>query len=312
MILLNGRFMLQEVSGVQRYAREIWRHWPVEAVVPGGIGGHLWEQVLLPRQLAARGRPLLVGLCNSGPLTYARQVITIHDAGFLVNPRWYSRRFAAFYRAVIPRLAQRSLAVATVSEASKVDLCERLHLCPAKVHVIPNATRFDQHPVPPLRQGRYLLAVASLNPRKNLPVLLSAYRKIGRPLPLVLVGRPGPAYARQRVDLTGVEHMHAADDATLQSLYQHAAVTIAPSLYEGFGLPCLEALASGCPVIASDIPPHREVCRDQATYFPPTSVDALAACMEAAIQSAQRVLFESPYRWEHSARCWRTLCESLL
>jgi glycosyltransferase involved in cell wall biosynthesis len=144
-------------------------------------------------------------------------------------------------------------------------------------------------PTPPELPKEYILAVGTLEPRKGLDVLLTAYRALlanspDRP-PLVLVGPPGwgPALSTAGVPADRVIRPGYVDGPTLRGIVAGATVLAFPSRYEGFGLPPLEALAAGTPVVASDLPATREVLGGHARLVPPADADALAAALHSVI-----------------------------
>jgi len=270
-IAVNGRFLRQRVTGVQRYAREIIRRLPgqVDLVAPGvvaqGFAGHLWEQLILPRR--AGKEALLWCPANSGPLSASRLVLTIHDISPLVHPEWYGARYAAWYAFLAPRLAHKALRVLTDSEFSRQEMLQALRLEGERVLVVPCGVdrqqffRREQGEVESVRRRYaldkpYLLAVGSLSPRKNRDMLLRVWQdKVARSqeIELVLVG--GGSRALRKTDLgelpPGVRVAGYVADGDLPALYSGALALVEPSLYEGFGLPILEAMACGTPVIAS-------------------------------------------------------------
>jgi glycosyltransferase involved in cell wall biosynthesis len=201
-IFLNGRFLDQEMTGVQRYAHGMLASLaprlrvlrPEVALSP--TRGHLWEQVVLPRQC---GRSLLWSPGNTGPLAKANQVVTVHDASTLDHPEWFSGKFAAWYRFLLPRLARRVRKIITVSEFSKERLIATCSIPADKIAVIHNAidARFEPasaQAVDALRRRHrlerpYCLYVGSLEARKNVSVLLKVWADLSPPdCDLVLAG----------------------------------------------------------------------------------------------------------------------------
>ncbi len=203
-VTINGRFTLQRLTGVQRHAREITRRLGsrAELVVPpsepSGVRGHLWEQCRLPGLV---GRQVLWSPCGTGPLSVRRQVITVHDTGFIDTPEYYSRAFAAWYHWLIPRLVRKVAGVIVVSEFTRQQLVRHFQIDPARITVVPNGIEgfapATSEQVDAVRRAfglkrNYLLYVGSLKPNKNLTRVLAAWEQTGlaaRGLELAVVGR---------------------------------------------------------------------------------------------------------------------------
>lgn len=261
-MVINGRFLARRVTGVERYGREILRcmgnNGRVESTRWQGWRGHAWEQFILPTKL--KQNSVLWSPANTGPLMVRCQALTIHDLSPLEHPEWFQTRFAAWYRLFLPILAKRVQTIFTPSEYMKQKVISRLGareviLTPNGVdHLLfhPGArqTYFD------LPQG-YVLFVGTLEPRKNLGRLLQAWNEIKdefREMWLMIVGVSGRVFKAIRLshEMERVRFMGYVDDETLAGLYANASLFVLPSQDEGFGLPALEAMASGTPVIVSD------------------------------------------------------------
>lgn len=226
--------------------------------------------------------------------------MTIHDMATLDHPEWFSPRFAAWYRFLIPRLARRVAHIIVVSESTKLRLLTHCRVDPDKVTVIHPGVdkRFNRCPADAVNAMRaaltipdgvpYVLAVGSLEPRKNLGRLLLAWRKLLPSLrhaaTLVLAGGKGkrsifagvPEFNElpDRVCLTGY-----VPEELLPALYSGASVFVFPSMYEGFGSPPLEAMACGTPVIAGNRTSLPEVIGDAGILVDPLDVDAIASAI---------------------------------
>lgn len=329
-IYVNGRFRAHRVTGVQRVAHEITRRLPgnVEICQPkrklAGWQGHLWEQTALPRH--CRGG-VLWSPCASGPITAARHVVTFHDLFVVDSPEWYQAAYASWYGYTLRRLARTALHIISVSEYTKRRLVARFAVDPAKITVIHNgvdAAWFSTSRVAApaarailrLPSARYLLSVGSLEPRKNLKTLLTAWKNVVSELPgdlwLVISGacdenvyqNAGLAELPARVFRTGY-----VSEECLPGLYAGALGFVYPSLAEGFGLPPLEAMACGVPVLTSNTTALPEVCSAAALYFDPTSSHDLARSIKLFVsdQSLQQKLSHlgrqqaSGFNWERTA-----------
>jgi glycosyltransferase involved in cell wall biosynthesis len=297
-IALNARFNRNRPTGMQRYALELSRRLEsyLDPVRPAhtlrGMSGHLWEQFYLP--MAVGGR-LLWSPNNTGPLAVSRHVCTIHDLIPLDRPDWFNPRFAAWYQWLMPKLAQRLQHVIAVSQFTKERVIELLKVPAERITVIPNGVdeRFTPRPVEEvdevcgafgIRRQSYVLCVGSLEPRKNLHRLIDAWRKIHSALPaeidLVVAGAHGSALVFRSVSLNSlpprVRFIGYVSDEQLPALYTGALVFVYPSLYEGFGLPPLESMACGTPVVTSRGSSLEEVVGESAFLVDPTNSDAIA------------------------------------
>jgi glycosyltransferase involved in cell wall biosynthesis len=302
-VQVNGRFMQQRVTGMQRYAREIVARLGsrVELVEPSqaghGIRGHLWEQVGLPCRLR---HSLLWSPCTTGPLGVGSQVVTIHDCAFRDRAECFTPRFAAWLQWLVPRLARRVRQILTVSQFSKGRIADICHVPADKIQVVHNGV--DAHFRPATAEEiiaaraklnlpeNYVLSVGSLEPRKNLPRLLEAWKLIQEQLTsnqqdhpkLVLVGTTAAVFASAKLEapsdsvvLTGY-----VPDEMLPALYSGAAAFVYPSLYEGFGLTVLEAMACGTPVICSSTTSLPEVAGDAAVLVDPSDTAAIGQAIQ--------------------------------
>ncbi|HMA93205.1 MAG TPA: glycosyltransferase family 1 protein [Polyangiaceae bacterium] len=310
-IFINGRFLGQRRTGIQRFAFEtlnaldqllsesdVYRNVEFIVVAPHGtpqptlkvmkfcdVGpfrGHLWEQLTLPAH--CRGA-FLIGFGATGPLAKKQQVVTIHDAAVFVVPDAFGWAFRQWYRFVLPVLARRAERLMTVSEFAKAELVRYLgvaasHACvtgegwehirdvPAEPSVLANHC---------LEPGRYVLAVGSISPHKNLSVVARAMELLGRDLDIdfVVAGPVNRSVFRQGKSEGSLKLIGYVSDGELRALYEHAGAFVHPSRYEGFGIPPIEAMGLGCPVIASNVAAMPEVCGDAAWYFDPDDAPGL-------------------------------------
>ena len=300
-VQFNGRCLAQPLTGVQRYVVELSRKLENElfTIRPAqewaqGLRGHSWEQIYLPKLCDQR---LLWSPGNTGPLLCANQVVTIHDASTLDHPEWFERKFAVLYGWLLPKLARRVRGIITVSAFSKERLIFRLRVPESKIHVVPNglSEEFQLKQEPGLDAGLkepFFLYVGSIEPRKNLGRLLGAWDHAAfKHWRLVIVGERAGIFENVSLKTNSpqVIFIGRLDNQKLLSLYRAAHAFVSPSVYEGFGLPPLEAMACGCPCLISDIPAHREVCGNAPTYVPAHSVnDWVDALREAAGWSAEQ------------------------
>jgi len=286
------------MTGVQRYLDSILQHtrgfapWTTAAprFSARGWRGHLWEQVALP---VIAGRSLLWSPVNSGPLCYPRQVVTIHDMAPLDHPEWCGHAFGFWYRRMLPRLAQQCVRIVTVSHFSRQRILAHTHVDPERISVIPNGVdarftpeRHDQNAAMRkalnLPQGRYVLSVGSLAPRKNIARLLEAWREQESHLPkdmhLILAGDNANHITGGNMDLSfppRTRQLGHVPDQWLPALYANAHVFAYISCYEGFGLPILEAMASGVPVLTSNLGALAELAGEAGWQVDPYDLSAI-------------------------------------
>jgi glycosyltransferase involved in cell wall biosynthesis len=299
-VVVNGRAAARhEIGGVERVARELAAALPrlrpdrYRVVTPPARlahrAGHAWEQAVLP--LAARRASLVLSPANLAPLVLGRRnVVVIHDAAALRHPEWYGRAYVAYQRALLPRLARTAARVITVSEFSRGEVVEVLGAPPERVAVVPNGVdeRFspdaDASPARiALRLGRpYVLVVGTRIARKNLGGLDSAARFLSREGVDLVAAGSGRGYMRAEGD-SPVRALGYVDDDLLPGLYAGASAVVMPSLYEGFGLPVLEAMASGTPVVAADRAALPEVAGEAALLFDPDDPAAAATALERVL-----------------------------
>jgi len=307
-IALNARFYSHVPTGMQRYGLEMTRRFGAELDVVRphrplrGAEGHLWEQLYLPA--ASRGR-LLWSPNNTGPLAVSRQVCTIHDIIPIDRPEWFSPRFAAWYRWLLPRLVHRVQHIIAVSEFTRRRLMERFGVAPNKISVVWNGVDAQFTPQPAeaieemrralgIHSPRYLLSTGSRDPRKNLSGLLETWRRILPQLPddleLVLIGREESSlvFSRAKAGQTPprVRFAGYVKQEQLPALYSGALALIYPSLYEGFGLPPLEAMACGTPVVTSAVTSLPEVVGDAAVLVDPENTDSIAEGVRRIVECA--------------------------
>jgi len=247
----------------------------------------------------ARVSYALIGLSFTVPMRYRPTIVTVHDVCFL-HREWVSRRFHYYYRWLVPYLCRRAHTVVTVSEFSKGEIHRRLGVPTDKIEVIGGAVAPEfvrmASDVPAHDHGAYVLGAASLQRRKNFETLIRGFCALPRQdVSLVLAGGVdrkvygGGAGLAAELDDPRIVLAGYVSDAELAALYRDARVFVFPSLYEGFGIPPLEAMAMGCPVISSRAASLPEVCGDAAHYIDPQDVAGTTAAIE-------RVLGDEGYR----------------
>ncbi|MFL6066181.1 MAG: glycosyltransferase family 4 protein [Gaiellaceae bacterium] len=236
-----------------------------EGVEPLRLAAHRQELRMawtLPR-LLRRVRPALAHFQYALPLACpCPAVVTVHDLSFERDPELMSRRDRAIFRVVVPRAVRRARVVFAVSERTRRDLID-LYRTPAdKIVVTPNAV--DSAFTPDGEPDGYLLFVGAVQRRKNPLAAANAAKDVG--LPLVVVGPEKEPELARELERRGADLRGYVEKAELAALYRRALCVVLPSRFEGFGLPVLEAMACGTPVVAADEPALREVGGDAAIY----------------------------------------------
>lgn len=304
-VVINGRFLEQSTTGVQRFAANVvlaldrvvseaggsqsvrfllavpgacqtaLELESIETCRVGRTRGVLWEQLELP---LFAGNGLILNLCNVGPWFSGRHVTVIHDMAAFSTPANYRPLFRWWYRLLLPRLASTAKRVVTVSRFSASELIRYLQLDGDVVRVVSEGHQHisrieaDTRILDRLKLAdrRFFLAVASRAKNKNVGILAKAISDVSG-VALVVVGERNDevfahesAVADEKILYTG-----RIADREIRALYEKATGFVFPSLYEGFGLPPIEAMSVGCPVLVSNIPTHVEVCGEAAIYFDP-------------------------------------------
>ncbi len=345
--VINGRFLGQRLSGVQRFALEttaalqalaeagaaprftVLRP-PGESADPlpqlaqkvvGSRHGQAWEQLDLPRHT---GGALLVNLGNTAPLLAGRrQAVVIHDAGVFDTPDSYSRAFRTWYRFLHRGLAWRGARLLTVSEFSRGRIAERLGVDAARIGVVPESGEHILHAPAEtgvlaqygLQPGRYAVAVGNRAAHKNLAGLGAAIDLLaGRGLSLAVIGGGGGIFRDGSGGPgAGAIALGRVSDAELRALYEGAVCLIFPSRYEGFGLPPLEAMCCGCPVIAARSGAVPEVCGEAALYADMNAGDGVNAVLTRLLDDAGLAAELRRRGHERAAfYTWRRAAETLL
>lgn len=330
-LYINGNFLNEPLTGVQQYASAMLRQIDLFLCGPGFAGfreavllvpegtecpfpllrvrveevkfgrGNLWEQIALPYR--SRGEVLL-NLCNRAPLFKTRQFLVIHDAAVGATPERFSLCFSLFWQICYQVFARTLLGFATVSAFSRHELHRYFGIPETKISVIypgvdhlhgkkANSELLDRLAI---RDRRYILAVGGTK-NKNLEIIIRALPLMPSDLLLVLAGSREEKIPPELMDR--VVPAGRVTDEELVALYKGAACLVFPSLYEGFGLPPLEAMSLVCPVIAARRASLPEVCGDAALYCDPEDEKDVAAKVSLILNDGE--LAES-YRKKGLAR----------
>jgi glycosyltransferase involved in cell wall biosynthesis len=290
----------------------------------------LWEQTVLPVRLKRHKVDLYHGFAFGAPLfKVCPEILTVYDASVQLTPERHSFPCRAFYRDIVPFIIKGSDGIIAVSRSAKADLLDVPSLPQKKISVIPLGVDPQFRPIhDPYRleqiRHRYslprdfILYVGMIEPRKNLDTLVDAYLSdsLASRFDLVLAGGPGRNYSGllQKIHCSGAAHCIRLPgyipDADLPALYTAASAFVYPSLYESFGLPVLEAMACGTPVVTSSVSSLPEVAGAAALFTDPHDSEALAAALklllnnqnlrtELSMRGLQRA---RSFTWQQTAR----------
>lgn len=342
-IYINGRFLTQKITGVQRYAREITLAIDktiteksisinhkfilftpcgdidnlnlsnIEIKQVGNLHGHLWEQLELP-WYSKDG--FLLSMCNCAPILKRNQAVTIHDAAISAMPKSFSLLFRIWYRMLYFFAKYNAKTIFTVSEFSKGELNKWYSIPLDKIVVTYNGIdhihriKKDKSIIDRLGISniRYVFAVSSLNPSKNFQLVLKAAERIPKVKFIIAGGMNNKVFAGNNWNVpNNVQFIGYVTDEELMALYEHAACFVYPSLYEGFGIPPLEAMMCGCPVIVSDRASLPEVCGDMAMYCDAYDEKALADKIKTVVYENKGIVSNKEkildkYDWKKSGK----------
>jgi glycosyltransferase involved in cell wall biosynthesis len=351
-IYINGKFFCQRITGTQRYARELLNQFDrllsaeeddtqiaMEILVPncvhsmphyttlqirtvGGMSGTRWEQIELPRYCHGN---LLFTLSGGAPVLHARNVVTIHDAAVIAAPAGYSLAYRLWHGNVCRSMARKAEHIFTDSNFSKSEIVKWYGAAPQRISVsylgsehfsrvqadVSALTRFGI-------SGKYVLAASSHNPNKNFHRVVTAICQLrATGMQLVIAGAQDSKVYRESAKLPeGTRALGYVSDPELKALYENASCFVFASLYEGFGLPPLEAMASGCPVVVSRAASLPELFDGAAFFCDPYRSEDIAAAIQCAIESppenAEKLkTFAHKFSWEKCARETLAVLKSL-
>lgn len=324
-LYINGKYLSQPVTGVQRYAAGVIEAWDrllgdgeidpavyrfrllaprTQRAIPRfghieiiqcHLGNRVWEQIELP--LRSTGS-VLFSPYGAAPLWKGRHFVTIHDAGAAATPQQYSPLFCKYYSFAYSQLGRSCEAMFTVSEFSRTELHRYFGIPMRKISVIPpgcdHLTKVPSDPLilgrAGLSPGKFILGVSSQSPIKNFEGLVRAWKELGRTdLSLAIAGKANSRVFQGNgiADDPAVVRLGYVSDGELRTLYENAAVFVYPSYYEGFGIPPVEAMTCGCPVVAAHGSSLPEACGNAALYCDPSSPEDIAAKIASILDNAK-------------------------
>ncbi|WP_338549484.1 glycosyltransferase family 4 protein [Roseovarius phycicola] len=356
-LFINGRFLTQPLSGVQRYAHELVQalddllvrqpsvkarfgqvvvltpfvsgavherlpcYRRIEIFSTGASQGHVWEQ---SRLYQISKDDVLLSLGNCGPLAHEAHVVAFHDAHVFEMPEAFSPGYRRWHRFLRPRLAQRAKSLITVSQHSAHSLSPWLRIDPAQFAVIPNSAehvlRTQDNPNAldtfGLARRGYFLSVGNQSPNKNLIRLISAHRETGCDMPpLAIVGDAPRALNKAKLGrYDSLRVLGRVQESDLCGLYKGAAGFVFPSLNEGFGIPPLEAMQLGVPVLSSNATAMPEVLGDAPMWFDPRDQLGMTLALKrfASMSEEERRSRIAKGKLRAARFSWRASAEALV
>lgn len=332
-IVINGKFMSQNVTGVQRYAREIlleldktanvipeivllvdknarnipqYRHIRVEQ--RGKLWGNLWEQIILPFY-AKRHKALCVSLCNMAPI-FAPHVVVIHDVSYKVNKQFFSKNFSMWYNFVFSLIIKRIKAIISVSEFSKSEILRCYKVDPKKIGITYNGwqhyerisedgTALEKYGLTP---NEYYFSMSSMAPNKNFKWIAKA----ATANPDAVFAVSGAINNKVFGDIfdfdipDNLKFLGYVTDEEAKALMRNCKAFLFPSYYEGFGIPPLEAVSTGAKAVVSDRSCMREIFGDRVYYISPDDPDIDLDKLISGTHSDYNELLQK-YSWKKSA-----------
>ncbi len=347
MIVINARFLTQKITGVQRYAYEICKRLPEKIngheiifLVPkislineldsnckllavGSFKGNLWEQIDLPLYLKKIGNPLLINFVGIAPILYKHKIMFLYDLAFKHHPEWFSYKFYKTYNMLIPISLKNAFLVITDSHYVKNDINKTYNIHLDQIEVVYGASS-EIFYFKDLPKEKFVLTVSSIDPRKNLRRVIEAFNQLKSDYKLVIVGSKNKTFSNsnipesilnEKIVFTGY-----LDDSSLVELYNKSDVFVYASLFEGFGIPPLEAQSCGCPCLISNTTSLPEVYGNSVTYCDPYSVESIKDNLSKMILDKQKkeILQElgfinaKKYNWQYSTNKFVEILKCIL
>ena len=318
MLVINARFLTQKITGVQRFAIELSRELKknyadnvifvspaniiqkdvareLDVVIIGKHNGYLWEQMDLPLFLKQNGNPLLINFANMAPIFYSNKISTLHDITYIRYPHTFSWKFRLLYKIMIPLILKTSKHIFTVSNFSKEEIIGYYKIKPENISIIYNAVDSFFFPTKNNKsnQENYILAVSSVKENKNFPLVINCFQKVSETYNNIKLYIIGDLKSESFKNINSTEFENNSNicflgrvtDEELRDYYSNAKLFIFPSLYEGFGIPVLEAQACGTPVVSSSSGSLPEVLNNSAVMCDPNNITEFVNGVISILQS---------------------------
>lgn len=340
-IVINGRFLTQGITGVQRFSHELVRELDkiveknqvrivspkgiiheinhlknIEVIESGRFSGHLWEQFELPFMVKKDEK--LINLCNTAPLIKP-SVVAIHDIQTRAYPEFFSKSFAMWYNFLLKFNTKNADKIITVSEFSKGEIMKYYNVPSGKIEVIYNGWQhmnriaenesiLEKHG---LNSKEFYFAMGSMNPNKNFKYIINLAKE-NPDENFVIAGKINSKVFNNDLgfdmdNLKNVKYLGFVTDEELKALYKHAKAFIFPSIYEGFGIPPLEALSCGTKILISKLSCLPEIFSDSADYIDFNNIKKKITLRTKDLESKKKTI--EFFSWEKSSEKLLSLME---
>lgn len=332
-IIVNGRFLLHRITGVERYAHEILneldkiiRPGEIEMAIPPGVKeipqykniavkktgilkNQIWEQISFPLYVI-RKKAVSMNLCNTAPL-FLPGIVCIHDVKIKARPQDFSKCFLLWYNLLFFNISRRAKKIITVSEFSKKEICKYYHVDPKRIEVIPNAWQhydriaYDERVLEKygLEKDQYFFAMSSLEPNKNIRWIAETARKMPGQM-FVVAGSVNKKIFAEGIGFACPDNMKLigyVSDGEAKALMRDCRAFLFPTFYEGFGIPPLEALSAGAKhVVVSDTEIMHEIFGESVHYIDPDNCSTGMREINFLHSTDIRYVLER-YSWKKSA-----------
>lgn len=344
-LLINGHFRQQRITGVQRYGHEIIAQFDKKDIpyswvlspktLPSDVLRQLWMQSFMPLKVP-KGK-LLWSPTNIGPVLCENQVLTLHDIADQIHPEWFDDKYVQWRKIILPRLLKRVRRIITVSHFSRASIIERFPQTQGKIEVIYNGV-CTNHFYPRSEdeinilkrtlnlQKPFVLSVGSFDSRKNLNGLIKAWQMlpgwVHKEMDLVIAGAPAPKFSFRHGKnyKESVRFIGYVNDEQLPALYSAAQIFVYPSLFEGFGLPVLEAMACSTAVVTSNTTSLKELADHRALSVSPHEPEAIAEAVKTLLErnivrkqyAAKGQNYANTFGWDKTAVQTKKVLEACL